>query len=578
MAGKNETVQKIKLNTKDYVEGQKKVREESKNTTQQVQSDLTKNSTQVAQNEAQYRKWGNSVREELKKFGKDFRENLSTGAKALTLGLGSSLIKKAASDSVAMAVDASKRFADLRSRIGASEEQLQKWSKAIDVSAVKTKANLSSMQEAFSDLSDSANPDEIMKFLDQIGGATTMTGGDSHSVTQYLKDTLTGQGKEINAGNVNEALTSADILRRKGRGFGDMTSAMGALGSFDQNAVRNSGLSSRNLASILAGASRAGVSSSGAVKGIQDLIGANNNGIQSGSVLASILGTTSLSGKNGQFDISKIGGGGQYQRLMGLGGGNEKKAQEVFRSISGLSAEGSDAVFKMIKNFKDLNATMQEAEKDQKSFAQSAAESSDNIKDAYQGMQDSLVVGFKDIFGPLENPIKSLLAGNLGGAMKSAPGAVGGLLKGVADHPALIAGSIAATAAGGALISGLLSKIPGLGGMAGTAAGVAIGTALKQAGVEPVYVVNATEIGESVEGGGKGGMGFMGKLGMVGAAGAAGFGIGEVINKVTGNKGQMGDWAYDKVQQIKVWIDSKDPQFMGKPQSTNNVRDAKVNQ
>lgn len=526
--------QKVTLDVKDYVKNVKEANTAAQVATDDTSKKLLENSKAFAQNEKQVKTWSQTMQSEFTKFKKSFTDNLATGAKAVTLDAGFKAMHKAAGDAISMAADADEKFAELKSRISGTDDQMQKYRNTINKTAVDTKTNLASMEDAFISLSDSADPAQIQKFMESIGNATLLAHGNQSSVTDFVKKSLTEQGKDFNQENVEGTLTAADMLRRKGRGFQTMESAMGALGGLDQQGIKASGLSEKNIAAMIAGASKS-MSAAQATAGIGAILEANKNGIQQGSVLAGVLGASgkdALRGSNGQLDISKIANGGSYQRLMSMGHGDESKAMEIFRSISGMGPEASDALFKMIKNFKDFNSTMVDANADTKKLSTSAEQASDNVKAMYQQMQDKLVIGFEDIFNPLKGPLKSILGGHPVDALGGMSGAIAGSLKGMMEHPMLTGGAVLGTAAGGMLIKSLFGKMLGNGGLgevAGLAKGVGIGSALKQMGVTPVYVVNAAEIGtgqtmipsaiKDLLGGGTAGEGAAGTIGKLGRAG-----------------------------------------------------------
>lgn len=597
--------QKIRLKTDDYTKALRRATDAIREFSRGASDALLYNSKAVEQNESQMRKWGRAVGETTKKAGQEFRANLATGAKALTLGLAADAIKHAADDTVSLALDASKAFADLKSRVGASDETLAKWRDRIQDAAVSTKANVATMVTAFSDLSDSVDdPSKITDFMEQIGGASVLTGGDGKAVTGYLKNVLTGQGKAMSASTVDEALTGADLLRRRGRGFGTLSGSMEALGSLDQQSVKQSGLSEREIAAIVAGASKTGVSGTKALAGVSALLSANSNGLEQGSVLAGILGIHGKGGlsKDGKLDLSRLGNAGTYQRLMNLGGGDEKKSMEIFRKISGQSAEASDAIFMMIKNFKDYDRTVQEANADHKKFAQSAEEAADNLKDAYQGLQTRMIKGFSDMFGGFEKPLSALMNGRVGAALGGMPGAFGQLAGGVAKHPGLAIAGIGATAAGGALLRSLFTKgglpvfvtnqsdggagsLTTLGkafGAAGKTAkflgkwGGLIGTGVNLAvdGYETYQDYHAAqndqERSHALKKGGAGAAGTLIGGAIGGALGSIVPGAGTAIGAAAG--ATLGNWA---AQKIVVEIDSRDPMFSARPKATNQPRDAR---
>jgi hypothetical protein len=625
----NDIKQKITIDNKEYIKGIHDGKEALNDATTNANKQLTENSKVFAQNEKQVKTWSQTMQEEFKKFKKSFTENLATGAKAITLDAGVHALHKSAEDAVEMMADADQKFAEFKSRVSASDDQLKKWKDSIARTAIDTKTNLASMEDAFMSLSDSADPEQITKFMKQIGDATLLAHGNQGAVTDFVKGSLTGQGKEFNQENVEGALTAADVLRRKGRGFGTMEQSMSALGGLDQQSIKSSGLSEKNIAALLAGASRS-MSAGQASAGIGALLEANKNGLQQGSVLAGIVGASgrhALSGANGQLDVSKLANQGSFNRLMAMGGGDEKKAMEVFRAISGMGPEASDALFKMIKNFKDFNSTVADANADQKKLGTSAEQAGDNIKAMYQQMQDKLVVGFEDIFDPIKGPLKALLGGHPGDAAMGIPGAISGALKGAMEHPLLVGGALLGTAAGGMLLKGVLGKVMGGGGGAvELAKGTAIGKALQAAGITPVYVVNHAEIGHDAQmtpsaisgmfgGGAAGGLGgAAGKLGRAGtflkgaggvfAAAEVGMAIGGVINDIDAahsSKNKFGqdfsplekglakvipEWAGGMTKQqykdnyteqkVIVEIHSTDGRFDAKPKASDNPTDGKV--
>lgn len=600
----NTIKQKIVLNADEYSSTVKKVNTEMKTATDDINKSLTGTSKVLAQNEDQTKKWGKTVGDELMKVGKQFADNLKTGAKAITLDAGRAAIKQAGHDAIGMAFSFSKAFAEIKSKSNASETDLMKWRKSLMQISTDVGSNMDSMAQSFNEMFSSVkDPQELLKIMESVGKAAAMGDGDATKVSGSVMSRLQGEGREVNNKNVMDVLGGQDLLRRNGSGFKDLSAAQDAMGSISGADIKKSKLSERDLAAILAGASKTGSDSATSTKGVAELLGMSNNGLMQGSKLAGILGTGSLTDKNGKFDISKLGGGKAMAGINSLGK-NDNERLEVFKSISGMSAEGSEATFNMIKHFKELNETFQQTEHDLKSFDQSAAEGADNLENTYKKFENGLITGVTDILGGFEKPMKSLLKGDVGGAIGGLGGALGQAGKGIAEHPMLVAGGIATTAIAGSLITSLLGKMGGMGGAAGLAAGVAKGDSLKAAGVTPVYVTNASEIGG---GGGPGaalgsGMGFMGKLGMVGGAGAAGVAVGTGINYLSdkyGGKNASGQdyglvekgiakiipeflggmsseqYKQNYTQKVEVEIISKDPAYSGIPRAKDNQRDSR---
>lgn len=551
----NTIIQKIVLKIEEYSANIKKINSETKTATDDMNKAVTGNSKVLQQNEEQVKKWGKSTSDELSKVGKQFTENLATGAKAMALDVGRSAIKKAGGDAIAMAFSFSKAFAEIRSRSNASETDLNKWQRSLMQISANVGSNMDSMAESFKDMFSSVkNPDELLKIMDSIGKAAAMGDGDATKVSGFVTSTLKGQGRAVNKANVDDVLGGADLLRRNGSGFKDLDSAMGAMGSIDGQSMKAAKLSDRDLASIIAGATKTGVDTATAVKGVKGLLDVNAAGDL--SALGGILGVGSLKDKKGKLDISKLAGA----TASTMKGKNDTESLTLFKQMTaqaGLSDEAAVATFHMIRNFKDLNETFQKTENDTKSFAQSAQEGADNLEQSYKKFDNTLILGVTDILGGFKKPFQDLLGGKFGSAASGLGGALKQAGSGMLDHPAIVTGAIATTAIAGSLIKSLAPGIFGkaIGGGADLVKGVGIGSALKSAGVTPVYVVNAGDIGKDqstlpseiakIMGGGAGSaagavvskMGFMGKLGLVGAAGAAGYGVGTLANDYLDEQG-----------------------------------------
>jgi hypothetical protein len=596
-------VQKIILKVEEFSASLKKATADTKTATDDMNKAMTGNSKVLSQNEEQVKKWGKSVGDELSKVGEKFVDNLKTGAKAMTLDAGRDAIKQAGRDAVGMAFHFSKAFAEIKSRSNASSADLEKWQRSLMQTSANVGANMDSMAESFKDMFSSvSNPDELLKIMDSVGKAAAMGDGDTTKVSNNVMGALKGQGKEVNKTNVDEYLHSADVLRRHSQ-FGSMDESMGAMSSMNQAEVGRSGLSQRELANAMAAMTATSDKTKG-VAGLSALMHANDNGLTEGSVLASILGTGhSLSGKDGKFDISKLQG--KYGNLLKMGGGTDKGAMEVFKKVSGLSGNEAEGIVMAMKNSDKLGKELASAANDTKTFAKSAEEGADNLEQSYKKFENGLILGVTDILGGFQKPLKALLSGDIGGAISGSGSALSQAGSGIMNHKALVAGAIGTTAIAGSLITSLIGKI---GGPASTAVGVAKGKALQAAGVQPVFVVNASEIGGGGGGLGAaaGGMGFMGKLGLVGGAGALGYAAGSALEEYStehGSKNKYGqkssfaekglakllpEWAggmtkeqyhdsYDeaKPQKVEVEIKLEADGFSARPTSKGMNRDGR---
>ncbi len=487
----NETVQKITIQVDESIAALNSLNANLKSTLQDSNKNLTDSSKTFQQNETQIKKWSESATDGLKKYGSAALDNIKLGAQALTLDLGRTAIQQAASDAVKTAFSFSKAFAEIKSRSNASAQDLESWRKSIRQISVDTTANMDSMAESFKDMFSSVkDPKELLAIMDSVGKAAAMGDGDSTKVSNQIKGSLQDQGKEITKANVDEYLGASDVLRRKGKDFGDLNAASGAVSGINGADIANSGMSMRQVANILAASTQATGNRQGS-EAVKALLGGESD-FKSAVGLSSGLG---LKMKDDKIDLSSLGSKDYSQKVMSMGSTDQIR-RLVLKDITGASDQAVQAFLNIAKNGESFRNSLNEAATDTKTFSQSALEGKDNLQNAYQGFDNELVSGVSDILGKFEDPIKNLLGGHIGAAAGGVPGAIKGGLDGAADHPALVAGAIATTIGGGMLLKGIFGKIPGL----GLAKGMAEGQVAKKMGAEPVFVVNASEIGDATAG------------------------------------------------------------------------------
>lgn len=185
------------------------------------------------------------------------------------------------------------------------------------------------------------------------------------------------------------------------------------------------------------------------------------------------------------------------------------KDPKVALKIAGMSDENAVSMMRLYESLDDVK------------------KQTDLVNQSFKSTEDSLVKqrGFAESFGAAINKV----FGNVPLSRITQPltEMFSNMAESDVGSAAMVGGSavLAAMLAGGGLRG--IGKGMGIPGMLG---GVAKGKALEQAGVQPVYVVNANEIGVGLGGmAGGAGMGMLGKAGLVGAAGLAGYGVGTLI-------------------------------------------------
>lgn len=612
MSGKNVVEQIVKLNIKGYVENLRKFRAE----TREAMGGIDKETFKAGRN---YDEFTNNVKKNsaasiasLSKLGKSFAENLYRGsviggAALLAKGLNAQL-----NASVKTGLEFSRSFAQLASRADLSKNKLKDLREEIKKLG-KTGADLGSLPEAVSVLyGATGSVDKSMSVMDPIAKVAAMGNGNAAEIATFAKDQLKGQGKDVNSSNVESLLHSLVLATRNGE-FANLDDAMAGYKGLDPSIRARAGLSDRETAALMSGATHTGTDRETSMAGLNALMRSSVDEISGNNVLGSILGIKSLQ-TNGKFDINRLKG----TSVDKLPGSTDNQKIKLLAETGGMSEQEATGVFNFIKNFGSMKEGVDKTLKDQKSLTEAVDQATDNLSDKLTRLRNKMVTGFSDIVDPLEGVAKDLVDGNFGKAIGGAPKAIAGSLQGAADNPALVAGAIGATI----LAGGLAKKLPKLfgGGAAETAAGVAKGNALKAAGVTPVYMTNAGEIARSIDesnkagsyndkmykamggagaGGSKGAGRITGALGKV--AGAfmayeAGAVVGELANpyidaglKKTNEKDQYGrDWdGFERILlrlgfgpqglkfEHKIEVDSKDPGFLGKPKAADLMKDGR---
>ncbi|MGZ3696479.1 MAG: hypothetical protein ACXWP5_00170 [Bdellovibrionota bacterium] len=557
------------------------------------------------------KKQASSMIGSIEEAGKSFAKNLGRGALAGGALIGIDAMRDGMKEAVKTGLSFDDALARVASRADLSAKQVAKLKQEF-FELGKTGAKLESIPEAFNAIyGATGNVDQSKSVMEPIAKAAAMGNGDAGQVAEFVKDRLKGEGKDINKGNVQELLQSL-VLAQRGGEFNSMQDAMQGMGGIDAVSQKRAGLSDRDLAGLMAGATRAGTNKATGIAGVQGLLQLATGGLSSDAALSGMLGVKGGSlMRDGKFDMNAL------LSAPGLSGKHFGEADKAkLMGDAGLSGDQATGVLAFLQNAQKFRDGMKKVATDTKTFEQSFEETTDTLGHRLEELKNTTVGGFSDIFSPLMGIAKQAAGGHIGDALSNLPRAVGEMGAGAAAHPLLTGGALLATAAGGALL-----KKFGLGGGGELAKGVATGTALKQAGVTPVYVTNAGEIsgaggnsmadkfmqGEDKLGGLAGGAAGMGKLAKVmniakgvagvGAAGALGYEVGTGINNVIdektqgktsegfeGNAVERLIFKLDKLfggenakniigaNKMTIEIDSKDAAYMARPKKTDNAR------
>lgn len=610
MTSKNKVEQTVVLNTKGYDATLKK-----SSATSSIEAQKINKSFESIK--STYRGLLESVKKDSLGIGgslKKLKDNATKGAAIGGLTLGVTALSESMKSAAKSSGEFDKTFNRLAQRFDFSKSKVQQLRAEYRKLAGETGVAGGDITGAANNLLASNGGKSTGGLKDIAEFSKLEEGLNANDVSRSVIDFLKGSGKDVSQGNINDVLQSALAMQRGGD-F-SLNESLKLSTSTDANALSRAGLSYKENAALLAGSSTVGQDRASTTSAIQALIKKSVEGFGKGSALQGMLGVDGGSLlSNGKFDVEKLRGASANFKKMGL---NDQDSVELLKG-SGLSEGEAEGLVSILKDFDKFHNGFQKTLNDQKTINKAFNESTKNMPDALKKLQEKIITGVDEIIHPLNDVGTKLLTGDFMGALKSSPDAIVGSAKGVANNPGMVLAGLGGTA----LLGGLLSKT---GLMGGTGAGVAKGLALEQATgdkVQPVFVVNASEIsgggslGDAAGVLGKGKLGSLKKIGGVlsklgglalgagkvaggvglaaGAGYAVGTGIDHLQNKVQwksdngfeGNTAEqiihgistlIGTESSKKINQankIFLEIDSKDNGFKVKPTRKDNAVDIK---
>jgi hypothetical protein len=569
---KNRVEQRIRLDGKEYILELKRVRSATRSELGAINKEVHSAGRAYQDYTNAVKKASSSLLSTLGDIGKAFAKNLGRGAMLGGAAAGVSFLNTQMRQTVSTSLDFGRAFAQLASRADLSQARIRKLREEF-YKLGAAGANLDSLPGAVSELlgATGGNMDKAMSVMPSVAKTAAMGDGDAAKVAKYVTEILKGEGREVNASNVQSLLGSAVSGSRAGN-FANADEFLAARLNGVSGVNGRSGMGDKQFAGLMAGASNAGLDKDSGLAAINALVRASVKELGGDQMLGGFLGVGSLRGKGGGFDSDKLTQAAANMKKRGM---SDNQLVEVLQGV-GLSEQESSGLVAILKNIQTFQTGVKKVASDQKSLDEAFSESTNNLSDKMQKLRNSIIAGFGKLAAPFEAPA--------GKALDAATE--------LSKNPAaLIAGGLLGTAAGGKLASKLL------GSFGGVAGGVAKGKALEQAGVQPVYVVNASEFG----GGGGVSIPPVGKMGMAGALGigsaavAAGLAAGQVAGAIV-EPGGLGaaaksvgadslgetldrmekaftDWSSKLVgMHSRVEIQSNDPAFRAIPKATDNAR------
>lgn len=382
---------------------------------------------------------------------------------------------------------------------------------------------------------------QLADIAESLGQAKATTGEDTTSLADTVVQILQNQGKKVTSESFKQTMDALQGTRVAGA-FGSTDEAgksiMDMTKILDKSQQKSMGLGTRELGGLAAMASKGGA-------GGQDILNKileTAKGAGGGKQVNAIFGAEVF--KNGKFDASA------FQKVNKQGFGQ-------YTAQSRASALGADQgdLDRFIDNMKSGMGDFKAVTENAGETASQFETATDNLASSFDKFKANLKESTSEIGSGLSTMGKDVISGHfkkfLGDLKTTGQSAV--------HHSGTLIAGLGLAAGVGVLAGGslnrILAKVPGLGGMAKGMVGAEVA---KQAGVQPVYVVNASEIGGGglgdMAGAAGGAMGKMGKMagqaaGVIGA-GAIGYEVGKFLmeNTPLGTmSGKATDYLADKV-------------------------------
>lgn len=362
---------------------------------------------------------------------------------------------------------------------------------------------------------------QLTNIGEQLAKVKSATGEDVTGLSDQVVQILRNQGKMVNDKNTKDLLDAIQGTRTAGA----FKTAGGAADAIERiSAIRGTKLSTREMGGMAAQASLGGD------KGVQLLEsilqkGQTVGGQQTLNALFKSLGGAEIfkGGKLNAEALSKV-------NFKGQGG----IAGQQLGALTGIGDVTGSELDQFVKSFQTGNEGLQKVLKGSDETATQFGIATDNIASKLDKFKQSAINAGREIGEGLSRAANELLKGNF----KEAGGALQSAGKSAYENKGTMAAAAGSTILAGLLVGGgltnILKKIPGAGSLAG---GLVGGEIAKQAGVTPVYVVNAKDIGGSGNGvldiAAKSGGAFsqIGKFGLYGAAIGGGVYAGNKLNE-----------------------------------------------
>lgn len=399
----------------------------------------------------------------------------------------------------------SRAFDRLNTRLGLSRQQVAALRTDLGRRAAATGAGLEAIMPGVENVAAKGNvksPAELAKIGEMLGQVKQTTGEDVGSLSESIVETIKNQGKVVNASNFKSVLDAVQATRTNGafRTAGEASAAIEAVSPYS----KQMGLSTRETGGMVAQASQSGSSGVGILQQLMQ----RGSEIGGQGKLNAMFGSQVF--KNGKLSAE------------GLGGINTKQfgkySPQILEQATGISGASGADLMRFVESFKHGQDALKKVNAGSNETKAQFDEASDNILSGLERFREKTKHGVREVLDSLGEFGHAKMGDTVGPAKR--------VLSAVTENGGTLAAATATTAVVAMLAGGSLKSL--LKGAGGKAAGLAEGEAYKQLGIQPVFVVNADQMGGKlgdtvIDQVTKFGGGSMGKIGSaVAGAGALG--------------------------------------------------------
>lgn len=539
-----DTQLKIDLDPKKVITALNDMSDEMKALAKTVEESLGKEApANLKKLEEAAAKGSSNIAAYFRDLGKRVKEDLKTAFDFGGLMAGLKMGKELG-EGVKSVFDLERAFDRLNTRLQLTGQTFNNFKKMVGEKVAATGQKLEDVMPGIETASAKGgvkSPEQLSNIGEALGRVRAATGESTDALADSVVEILKTQGKKVTGASFQQTLDALQATRVTGA-FKNATEAGQAIEQLSPYG-KQMHLNTREMGGLAATASRAGSSGQDILRQLME------RASQPGQMQAlnSIFGQQIF--RNGKLDASALGK--IDTKRFG------EFSPQIMEQATGLHGASGADLTRFVDAFKNNMGDFNKVVKGSNETASQFNAATDNLASGLDKFREKTKNAGREIGEGLSSAAHALLKGDFKGAASSAASAGES-----AWHNKGTVGAALGMTAGAAILAGrgakgLLSKVPGVGGLAGGLVGA---EAAKAAGVQPVYVVNASEIGG---GGAAGALGKLGKFaiggglatgGAVAAAaglgGVLGYGAVKGLDHVTGGGysnivGKPGEWLAD---------------------------------